>query len=320
MALRGANYNESWLEKSDGTLLTDADIVGNNEADRHAKLAAAEHRVNPRELKDKKVYDEAIRQRAMWIARATATANNETHFPFQDSMAALWRSTESKAQRRKAKLVRAGPASVIKKPLKMPIPASNGGHNFVPTHKKGVRSGWLCTICRISTSNARIASTRLCLGRPSKQMQGEEHTIVQSGTVFWCYRCGAYAESKTRALGTNCKGPPAKHPKGGGRWGQLQKLIKGRHPKTGLPLEPIETAGVSVDRRGSGTYSTLDRAVKETQSIEEGFRPYVPVPPVPGKVKSGVPASVLMAQRLDRIRARESQQLKEAPSGARSAG
>ena len=190
----------------------------------------------------------------------------------------------------------------------------------MPTHKKGIRSGWLCTICRVSTSNVCVASTRLCLGRLLKQLQGEEHTVVRSGTVFWCNHCGAYAESKTRALGTKCSGPPAKHPKGGGRWGQLQKLVKGRHPKTGLPLEPTKTAGVSVDRRGSGAYSTLDRAVKETQLVEEGFRPYELALLAPARAKGGVPASVLMAQRLDRIRARVSLQLKETPNGAMSAG
>ncbi len=43
--------------KSDGTPLTDNDSRGNSEADRHAKLAVAEHRVNRDELKNKKVYD-----------------------------------------------------------------------------------------------------------------------------------------------------------------------------------------------------------------------------------------------------------------------
>ena len=197
---------------------------------------------------------------------------------------------------------------------------SNGGHNFVPTHKKGVRSGWLCTVCRVSTANAHAVSTRSCPGRPLKQLEGEEHVIVQSGTVSWCSRCGAYAESKARALTAKCNGPPTKQPKGGGRWGQLQKLLKGKHPKTGMLMEPAATAGVSVDRRGTGTYSTLDRAGKETQLVEEGFRPYEPAPPPPAKAMSGVPASVLMAQRLERIRARQSLQLKEAHKGATSAG
>ena len=197
---------------------------------------------------------------------------------------------------------------------------TNGGHELVPTLRKGLRSGWMCSVCRLTTSDPSYVRSQICRGKPLRPVHGDGHTAIQSGTVTWCSTCGSYDETKARALAEKCSGPPIKQPGGGGRWGQLQKLLRGRHPKTGLPLEPVKNAGVNDGRRGSGTYSSLDRASQETQLTEDGFRPYVLKPPAPARVRSGEPASVLMAKRLERIRARESRQLEETPNGARSAG
>ena len=123
------------------------------------------------------------KSRPMWIVRATQWPNNLEVYPFQDSEAALWRSVDAKAQRRKSKLVRNGTAKVIKKPSKKPIDAKNGGHDLMPTLKKGLRSGWMCTVCRMTTSNARVARTQVCRGQPLRLLQGDEHTTVQSGMV-----------------------------------------------------------------------------------------------------------------------------------------
>ena len=63
-------------------------------------------------------------------------------------------------------------------------------------------------------------------------MQEDEHVRMVSGTIAWCHRCGAYAEVKAKGLLTSCEGPPVKLPQGGGQYGQLQKFLAGKHPKT----------------------------------------------------------------------------------------
>ena len=68
------------------------------------------------------------------------------------------------------------------------------------------------------------------------------HTRVYSGEVVWCSTCGAYADKKAHGMQTICKGAPVREEengkyKYGGMWGQLRKLMRRIHPKTGEVME-----------------------------------------------------------------------------------
>ena len=59
-----------------------------------------------------------------------------------------------------------------------------------------------------------------------------------SGSVVWCYRCGVYADKKSKGLSRTCNGAPPKHRHKGSMEGQLRKLRNCIHPKTGASLPP----------------------------------------------------------------------------------
>ena len=70
---------------SDGEWITGADIGGNAEADRLAKLAVQQHRVDSAEVTLwERLCKEALGT-AKWIARATWAANNCEDAPYRDS-------------------------------------------------------------------------------------------------------------------------------------------------------------------------------------------------------------------------------------------
>ena len=68
------------------------------------------------------------------------------------------------------------------------------------------------------------------------------HTRVYSGKVVWSSTCGAYADKKAHDMQYVCKGAPKREEeegkfKYGGMWGQLRKLMRRVHPKTGGIME-----------------------------------------------------------------------------------
>ena len=98
---------------------------------------------------------------------------------------------------------------------------------------------------------------------------------------------------------TPCKGAPSKEAHYGGAWGQLQKLRKGRHPKTGELLpDAVREDGTAV--RPTGIYSRLP--AYRGASVAEAVAASVPVVTVH---RSGTSASDKMHARLLRIRAKE---------------
>ena len=82
------------------------DIKGNAEADRLAKLAVKQHRVDAAEVRYWNEQCSSAKAAAMWIARATWAANNCEDAPFKDSEASRWRADLHKkdAHIRKASL------------------------------------------------------------------------------------------------------------------------------------------------------------------------------------------------------------------------
>ena len=103
-------------------------------------------------------------------------------------------------------------------------------------------------MCRKSSSKKALLTSRPCTGCPisrwkdieqdsedeTPRLQTHHHKKMRSGTVLWCNRCGVYADQKSKGLKGQCKGKPPRHRHRDGMEGQLRKLRKGVHPKTGL--------------------------------------------------------------------------------------
>ena len=133
-----------------------------------------------------------------------------------------------------------------------------------------------------------------------------KHCLVFCGTLMWCHQCGACAEDKAKGLGRICNGPPVKERHWGGMRGQLNKLLLGKHLKTGELLPQAQNADGSVWKRGSGAYGRLTSASKEVQPPAlQGFIRYEPAIATVARPKVGVPASVNMQERLERIKLKE---------------
>jgi ribonuclease HI len=77
---------------------------------------------------------------------------------------------------------------------------------------------------------------------------GAGHRIYRSGSVHWCWLCGAYVETRFKALGAPCQGDVGTGP----RATQRARLRKGMHP-----LRPRERLPPPV--RVEGCNASLDR-------------------------------------------------------------
>ena len=87
------------LHLGDGTLLSESDRKGNEEADRLAKLAVEAHRV-PKQVRECiKELNVVVERTARWVARATFAAGHQTVRPFRDTDAS--RAAASAAAKRK---------------------------------------------------------------------------------------------------------------------------------------------------------------------------------------------------------------------------
>ena len=84
---------------SNGAMLTEEDLLGNDGADTFAKEAVEEHRVSKGDVLAWKELCNTAKERAKWLARATNLACNVPHFPFSDSEATRWRSDEAKRKK-----------------------------------------------------------------------------------------------------------------------------------------------------------------------------------------------------------------------------
>ena len=143
-----------------GVPLTALDLKGNALADKLAKRAVKQHRVDSSDVAAWSKLCDDTRSMAMWIARATHLANNAEAYPFKDSEA-----SRSKAEAAKHKTAiqqrakdRAGP---VRKVARL---HTQGGHRIVREMtwgRKGasegrlikLRTGWRCTQCRAPSSN-----------------------------------------------------------------------------------------------------------------------------------------------------------------------
>ena len=90
-----------------------------------------------------------------------------------------------------------------------------------------------------------------------------------SGTVLWRFRCGVYADNKTKGLKGEFKGrPPRQAHRGGMEW-QLMKLRNSTHPKTRAWLpHPVELDPIVLP--ASNTADEVE------YKVPDGFYVYVP--------------------------------------------
>ena len=106
-------------------------------------------------------------------------------------------------------------------------------------HRLFLRDGrWRCTFC------LRSAMTQQAL-RAAACRHGRLHTILVTGHLYFCARCGAYTRKRARLLLAQCRGRP---PRGSHGSKVLAKLAAGRCPVTGDSVErPTPAAGLVMD-------------------------------------------------------------------------
>ena len=93
---------------SNGAALSAKDINGNAEADRLAKLAVEQHRVDPADVASWREQCESTRKTAIWVAKATWAANNCSDEPYRDSEASRCKADIAKKHSQAEKAQRQG--------------------------------------------------------------------------------------------------------------------------------------------------------------------------------------------------------------------
>ena len=171
----------------------------------------------------------AVTSMAWWVARVTLAANAWGPSALRDSESAPRGQRRTDSARRRPKR---GPQEV---------PLALGGHDIMCA-REHLRRPWRCRVChRSSATFMTIASTR-CPGSVARKWAlascerrqhgfGGGHTLLLTGVVTWCWRCGANSCVRTRHLSKPCPGWPS------GTLAQAKRrLLLGLHPKTRLPL------------------------------------------------------------------------------------
>ena len=240
-----------------GNILSYTDIRANRLADVLAKRGAATYRL-PKPARLKLAETKArVAAMAKWVGRVTYAANNWHEEPWRDSAPTTYRPRHAERQRVKKK--RARPTPAVR-------PPELGGHDLSRTC-----DGWRCSVCRGSSGSWRQFSAQRCVDsaalrwarRAQEDSQGSTergggHNRYMSDSVLWCARCGCYAERFAVGLAKECLGRPSCD----GKAFQLRRLLKGRHPASGVPFigqpsrEPLSASALSSplapsDARGS---------------------------------------------------------------------
>ena len=115
------------VRNGDGQFLTAIDRASNELADKHAKLAVAEHRVPEAARMHYDQQAAVIEEVARWIGHATFSANNQPSHPKRDTAAA--RPKKKSGTKTKSKHVELRPAHF-------------GGHTIRKSGKE-----YRCTVC-----------------------------------------------------------------------------------------------------------------------------------------------------------------------------
>ena len=242
-------------------LLSAADVLGNDLADRLAKAAVEYHRVAAEDVRIWKQHITKAYWRAAWIGKATDHANDLPEFPFKDSEAARWRADAAKRAQETKKL---GKIAKRRRARNLRAPLDGLGFRHSPVEQGSQdRQLWRCSACKQwSASLGRLTRSRCpgdvgakwmsCGTSPGSQPVTSEakrmHCVLKSGSITWCSTCGAFAEAKAVGLLGQCSGPPPPELGSGGRKAQLNRMRANRHPVTGQPMPHMtpEVGGVGI--------------------------------------------------------------------------
>ena len=258
---------------SNGETLTADDRLGNEEADRLAKLAAALHRVPEHLAKPMAARMELARQLGRWIGQATAIAGD-----FAAPDGTTWRDSKPADRRVRAAQLRERQARQTNAAA---VPA-------VPPQQR-----WASAV-----QVRAVAETSL---------RHDTHRIVVTGSVTWCDRCGAYAEIRGRGLARPCRGPVA----GGNRVGRLLKDVQarfralraGKHPTSGVELESARPAHRS-DHARTGPGRERSRSQRRANACRRLIAAISGVEPTPQPdAERPASASASVRQRSRRVAA-----------------
>ena len=220
---------------SNGELLTEADRRANAEADRLAKLSAAETRVPPlvRGRLDSD-YNRA-QQLAVWIGQVTAAASRSL-LP----CGGVGRDSQ--------------PAARVPRGARPPQPSapvlqrdpSRGGHLLQHCGHR-----WRCEVCRVASAKWATLAPEVCPGPATGRWReaaaadvaarggGRQHRLRTLGDIVWCCACGSYASSRGRGLAIRCRGRPS----GASARRRRSLLLEGRHPVSGEYIDGEVAAG-----------------------------------------------------------------------------
>ena len=258
---------------SDGKTLTAYDRRGNEEADRLAKKAAAQHRV-PEHIRMRMAAEmEIAKQLGRWIGQATAIAGD---FTAPDGTA--WR--DSRPADRRLRVARMGE--------RQPRQASAAAIPAVPPRQR-----WASALQGRTVNEASL--------------RHDTHRIIVTGSVTWCDRCGAYAETRGRGLARPCRGPVT----GGNKVGRqlkdvqarLRTLRAGRHPTSGIELDAARHALPSVPAR-SGHDRERSRSLRRADACRNLIAAITGEDPAPRPAAANsADASASTRQRSRRISA-----------------
>ena len=168
---------------------------------------------------------------ARWVAAATVHANAWGESALRDS-----EGLPAQRGRPTVRLRRQRPARPVIEP-------GIGGHDFRRT--SGIVSrAWQCAICHCTTDCPARLTHQHCSGSAVRRWArqaatladrgsgiGEDHVLLLTGTVVWCFRCGASACVRAHNLLRPC---PRKTR--GYLVQSRQRLLLGLHPDTRVPL------------------------------------------------------------------------------------
>ena len=197
---------------------------------------------------------------ARWLATATLQANAWGEAKLRDSEG----SSVPRAKRR-----------VPARPVIGPM---IGGHDFRPTGGT-IRRGWQCTICHRTTDHPARLTHQHCSGSAVRRWArqaaglaarsggvGAGHSLLLTGTVVWCFCCGANACVRAQNLLQPCPRQARGH-----FVQSRQRLLLGLHPDTRMPLHATTVAE-------PGSTLPAGFAAAQRAAAASGTRP-APTPP-----------------------------------------
>ena len=288
-----------------GELLTERDRRGNDAADALAKEAVELHRV-PADIR-KAIADQEVQVTAMawWVARVTLAANAWGPHALRDSDSAP-------VGRRRKPTVDARALRVREE-----IPTALGGHDLA-CFRQHLARPWQCRICHRTAAKRETLCFSRCLGSAvlrwarlaataaaSGDRVGTGHHLLLTGTLVWCWRCGAYACARARNLAKPCPGRPSAFSAQA-----RQRLLLGLHPATRAPL-----CDATVPEPGRPMPSGFDAAVRQAMASATAAAAARRAPAaVSALTRPALADTPRLAQLRARVRAREAASAEEAES------